>query len=189
MTTAAVPRAPAGPGDARRPGAAHAGPAGRVPARAAPGSAARADDVPSIDVARLRLAIARLSRRLRRHQLAGLTLTQVAALSTVDRSGPLRLSELAAVEGVAPSTLTRLVAALEDRGYVERGTVASDARASELAITARGRDVLERIRQDSTTVLASSLASLQPGQLAALAAALPAIEQLADGDADDDHPR
>ena len=69
--------------------------------------------MPSIDVARLRLAIGRLSRRLRRHQLAGLTLTQVAALSTVDRTGPLRLSELAAAEGVAPSTLTRLVAALE----------------------------------------------------------------------------
>jgi DNA-binding MarR family transcriptional regulator len=146
--------------------------------------------VPSIDVARLRLAIARLSRRLRRHQLAGLTLTQVAALSTVDRSGPLRLSELAAVEGVAPSTLTRLVAALEDRGYVERAVVASDARASELAITPRGREVLDLIRQDSTTVLASSLASLRPDQLAALAAALPAIEQLADGDtADDDRPR
>ena len=90
---------------------------------------------------------------------------------------------------MAPSTLTRLVAALEDRDYVERGTVASDARASELAITPRGREVLDRIRQESTTVLASSLASLQPGQLAALAAALPAIEQLADGDADDDRPR
>jgi DNA-binding MarR family transcriptional regulator len=166
VTTAGVPRAAAGPA-----------------------GAALAADVPSIDVARLRLAIARLSRRLRRHQLAGLTLTQVAALSTVDRSGPLRLSELAAVEGVAPSTLTRLVAALEDRGYVERAVVASDARASELAITPRGREVLDLIRQDSTTVLASSLASLQPDQLAALAAALPAIEQLADGDTDDDRAR
>ena len=90
---------------------------------------------------------------------------------------------------MAPSTLTRLVAALEDRGYVERAVVASDARASELAITPRGRDVLDLIRQDSTTVLASSLASLRPDQLAALAAALPAIEQLADGDTDDDRAR
>ena len=169
MAVTAVPPATAGP----------AGPRPAVP----PG------DVPSIDVARLRLAIGRLSRRLRRHQLAGLTLTQVAALSTVDRTGPLRLSELAAAEGVAPSTLTRLVAALENRGYVQRCAVASDARASELAITPRGREVLDRIRQESTTVLASSLASLRPGQLAALAAALPAIEQLADGDADGDRAR
>jgi hypothetical protein len=38
-------------------------------------------------------------------------------------------------------------------------------------------------------VLASSLAALRPDQLAALAAALPAIEQLADGDTDDDRAR
>jgi DNA-binding MarR family transcriptional regulator len=182
-----MPRAASGGAGVPR---AETGPDSPAPAQAAPPRAAPTVEVPSIDVARLRLAIARLSRRLRRHQLAGLTLTQVAALSTVDRSGPLRLSELAAVEGVAPSTLTRLVAALEDRGYVERAVVASDARASELAITPRGREVLDLIRQDSTTVLASSLASLRPDQLAALAAALPAIEQLADGDtADDDRPR
>ena len=118
---------------------------------------------PTIDVARLRLAIARLSRRLRRHQLAGLTPTQLSALSTVERSGPLRLSDLAAAEGIAPSTLTRLVAALEERGYVERCPVAGDARASKLAITPGGREVLERIRQESTTALAGSLARCRPG--------------------------
>ena len=147
------------------------------------------DDAPLIDAARLRLAIARLSRTLRRHQLAGLTPTQVAALSTVDRSGPLRLSDLAAIEGIAPSTLTRLVAALEDRGYVQRRPVAGDARASELAVTDRGRDVLDRIRQESTTALAGSLSLLEPDQLAALAAALPALEQLADGDPRDSAAR
>jgi DNA-binding MarR family transcriptional regulator len=136
-------------------------------------------DLPLIDAARLRLAIGRLSRTLRRHQLAGLTPTQVAALATVDRTGPLRLSDLAAAEGIAPSTLTRLVAALEERDYVQRRAVAGDARASELAVTALGRDVLARIRQESTTALAGSLALLEPDQIAALAAALPALEQLA----------
>ncbi len=142
-----------------------------------------------VDVARLRLAIGRLSRRMRRHQLAGLTLGQVSALSTVERSGLLRLSELAAIEGIAPSTLTRLVAALEDQDYVRRRAVAGDARASELAITPGGREVLDRIRQESTAVLAGSLASLRPDQLATLAAALPVIEQLADGIATDGRAR
>jgi len=41
----------------------------------------------------LRAALARLSRRLRRHELAGLTPTQLAALATVERSGPLRLGD------------------------------------------------------------------------------------------------
>jgi DNA-binding MarR family transcriptional regulator len=148
----------------------------------ASGAPASGGAEPQVDVARLRMAIARLSRKLRRHQLAGLTPTQVAALSTVERSGPLRLSDLAAVEGVAPSTLTRLVSALEERGYVRRCAVAGDARASELAVTDEGRDVLNRIRQESTSALAGSLALLDSAQRAALAAALPAIEHLADGD-------
>ena len=59
-----------------------------------------------IDVTRLRVALARLSRRLRRHEMVGLTPTQLAALVTVEQSGPLRLGDLAAAEGIAPSTLT-----------------------------------------------------------------------------------
>ena len=139
------------------------------------------DVPPEIDAARLRQAIARLSRRLRRHQLAGLTPTQLAALYTVEQSGPLRLSDLAAAEGIAPSTLTRLVAVLEERGYVQRCAVAGDARASMLTITPGGHEVLDRIRQEATTALAGGLALLSPENLAALAAALPAIEQLAEG--------
>src|SRR5271163_2863633 len=81
-----------------------------------------------IDVTRLRVALARLSRRLRRHELAGLTPTQLAALSTVERSGPLRLGDLAAAERIAPSTLTRLVTVLEDAGYVTRRPDPADAR-------------------------------------------------------------
>jgi DNA-binding MarR family transcriptional regulator len=137
---------------------------------------------PAIDVTRLRVAIARLSRRLRRHELAGLTPTQLSALATVDRAGPLRLGDLAAAEGIAPSTLTRLVTALEERGYVERCPVPGDARASTLTIAPAGHEALERIREQSTIALADRLQTLTAGQRAALAAALPALEQLADAD-------
>src|ERR1700761_7332124 len=81
-----------------------------------------------IDVTRLRVALARLSRRMRRHQLAGLTPTQLAALST----------------------LPRMVAVLEDLGYVRRDADPKDARASTLAITPDGHDTLERLRADGT---------------------------------------
>jgi DNA-binding MarR family transcriptional regulator len=137
-------------------------------------------DGPVIDVTRLRVALARLSRRLRRHELAGLTPTQLAALATVDRSGPMRLGDLAAAEGIAPSTLTRLVTALEDSGYVRRWADPSDARASTLGITAHGQDALEQIRTESTLALAASMQLLAPAQRAALADALPVLEQLAE---------
>jgi DNA-binding MarR family transcriptional regulator len=133
-----------------------------------------------IDVTRLRVALARLSRRLRRHELAGLTPTQLAALATIGKTGPMRLGDLAAAEGIAPSTLTRLVTALEDSGYVRRCADPSDARASTLTITAHGQDALERIRTETTLMLTASLELLTPEQRSALAAALPVLEQLAE---------
>jgi DNA-binding MarR family transcriptional regulator len=138
-----------------------------------------ADD-PGIDVTRLRVALARLSRRLRRHELAGLTPTQLSALATIGKTGPIRLGDLAAAEGIAPSTLTRLVTALEESGYVRRGADPSDARASTLAITQHGEEALERIRKESTLMLTASLRMLTTGQRATLAAALPVLEQLAE---------
>ena len=138
------------------------------------------EDGPAVDVTRLRVALARLSRRLRKHQLAGLTPTQLAALATVERSGPMRLGDLAAAEGIAPSTLTRLVTALEDSGYVRRFADPTDARASTLAITSRGHDMLERLRSETTMVLTQSLTLLTPAQRAALAEAIPVLEQLAE---------
>jgi DNA-binding MarR family transcriptional regulator len=138
-------------------------------------------DAPVVDVTRLRVAIARLSRRLRKHELAGLTPTQLAALATVERSGPLRLGDLAAAERIAPSTLTRLISVLEEKGYVQRCAVPGDARAWTLVVTAQGHDVLDRIRQENTLLLADSLLTLSADQVAALAAALPALERLADG--------
>jgi DNA-binding MarR family transcriptional regulator len=123
-----------------------------------------------------------MSRRLRKHELAGLTPTQLSALSTVGAAGPVRLGDLAAAERIAPSTLTRLVSVLEEHGYVQRCAVPGDARASTVSITERGQSALERIRQETTSLLADGLLLLAPDQLAALAAALPALEQLADTD-------
>jgi DNA-binding MarR family transcriptional regulator len=159
--------------------AGRADPAG--PADPADGAVTVTADVgpPSIDVTRLRVAIARVSRSLRRHELAGLTPTQLSALATVEQAGPLRLGDLAAAEKIAPSTLTRLVTVLEERGYVARQPVPGDARASTLLITPEGHAILERIRRESTILLADNLRTLSPDELTALAAALPALERIA----------
>jgi len=153
------------------------GPGGRLPPEEL---LLDSDEAAVIDVTRLRVALARLSRRLRRHELAGLTPTQLAALATVEQSGPIRLGDLAAIEGIAPSTLTRLISALEDSGYVQRCADPTDARASTLAVTAGGREMLDRIRTETTLVLARSLGDLTPAQRSTLAAALPVLEQLAE---------
>src|SRR5499427_11098100 len=58
---------------------------------------------PAIHAARLRVAVLRLSRRLRKHDLAGLTPSQLSTLSSVGMCGPIRLGDLAATERIAPS--------------------------------------------------------------------------------------
>ena len=157
-----------------------AGPAAGLAEGSAAGLAEGSGGAAEIDVTRLRVALARLSRRLRRHELAGLTPTQLAALATIGKTGPMRLGDLAAAEGIAPSTLTRLVTALEDSGYVQRTADPSDARASTLAITAHGQEALERIRTETTLMLTASLELLTSEQRSTLAAALPVLEQLAE---------
>ncbi len=132
-----------------------------------------------IDAARLRAAVLRLARRLRKHELAGLTPSQLSTLSSVGQCGPIRLGDLAAAERIAPSTLTRLVNVLEERGYLLRQPAPDDARAYLVTVTEAGRDVLERIRAEATSLLTDILLTLPGDQRAALDAALPALEELA----------
>ena len=134
---------------------------------------------PSLDAARLRAAVLGLSRRLRKHDLAGLTPSQVSTLFAVATNGPLRLGDLAAAERVAPSTLTRVVNVLEGRGYLVRELAPGDARACLVTVTAVGREVLDRIHEEATSLLTEILVTLPGDQLSALGAALPVLEQLA----------
>jgi DNA-binding MarR family transcriptional regulator len=123
--------------------------------------------------------VLRLSRRLRKHDLAGLTPSQLSTLSYVGQSGPVRLGDLAAAERIAPSTLTRVVNVLEERGYLRRKPAPDDARAYLVTVTEAGVGVLDRIREEGTRMLADILQTLPPDELAALEAALPALEWLA----------
>lgn len=134
---------------------------------------------PAIDAARLRVAVLRLSRRLRKHDLAGLTPSQLSTLASVGKSGPMRLGDLAAAERIAPSTLTRVVNVLEEHGYLLRQPAPDDARASLVTLTDDGQRVLADIRTEATRLLADMLTTLPPDQVVALEAALPALEELA----------
>ncbi|MGX7825516.1 MarR family winged helix-turn-helix transcriptional regulator [Actinokineospora sp. 24-640] len=88
---------------------------------------------------RLRLAVVRLNRRLRAQRTtAAVTLTQISALSCLHKCGPLTPGELAGKEGVQPPSMTRVIAALEDMGYVSRRPHPSDGRQAIVALTETG---------------------------------------------------
>lgn len=133
---------------------------------------------------RLRLAIARMARRLRQDALeaegAPLSPTLTAALATVEAHGPLTPSELATRERVQRPTATRTVARLAELGLVERTADPSDGRASLISATRDGRNLLRRLRTRKNAYLARRLRDLDPTDAAALERALPALERMLD---------
>ena len=131
---------------------------------------------------RLRLAVMRLSRRLRQQTPDAITPSQISALSVIEGSGPLTLGELAALERVQPPTITRTVAALEELGLVVREVDASDRRVARVSIAANGRKLLERSRSRKNVYLAQRLRGLSEEDLEVIERAATLLERMAEAD-------
>jgi DNA-binding MarR family transcriptional regulator len=113
-----------------------------------------------------------------------ISLTSAAVLSTVERTGPRRITDLAAIEGVAQPSMTALVSNLERAGLVERQRDAEDQRVVLVALTPAGADYLRSRRRAGTDAFARLIAKLPPAQAQALLAATPALVQLRDLDSE-----
>jgi DNA-binding MarR family transcriptional regulator len=109
-----------------------------------------------------------------------MSLTSLAALATLDRTGPRRITELAASEGVTQPSVTALVASLARDGYVERRSDPSDGRAVVVAITETGSAYLRARRAVTAAIFADAVDGLSAEEATTLAAALPVIERLRD---------
>lgn len=114
-----------------------------------------------------------------------LSLTSVATLSALTRTGPRRITDLAAIAGVTQPSLTVLVSALERDGLVERRSDPADKRVVLVAITAAGSEYVHARRRNSVQAFAGLIDQLPPDEAAALAAAVPALERLRE--LDDEH--
>ncbi len=128
--------------------------------------------------ARLYLAIGRLARLLRRTGSPGLGPGAVSALATLARCGPMRLGDLATKEGVAPPTLSRIVAALVEAGYVKREPDPQDGRAWLATPTPEGETMVSGVRSARVRELQRRIEQLTPAHQSALVQALDALETL-----------
>ena len=125
---------------------------------------------------RLRLAIARVARRLRQEAGTDLGPSQLAALATIERHGPLAPSELAERERIKRPTATRIVANLERAGLLTRVRDPEDGRSSILSVTSDGRALLRRLRERKTAFLARRLRELPAEDRRALERAAELLE-------------
>src|SRR5947207_5741606 len=130
----------------------------------------------------LRLAVMRLARRLRQQSEPDITPSMLSALSTIERHGPMTLSELAAYERVQPPTITSVLGRLESAGLIARDTDVDDRRVSWVSLTPDGRRLVEANRSKKTEFLTKGLNKLDSRDREALARALPILERLLEED-------
>jgi DNA-binding MarR family transcriptional regulator len=130
----------------------------------------------------LRSSVARLARRLRQQGIVNdeASPSQLTALATLFRTGPMTLGELAAAERVKPPTMTRIVAALEERGLVRRDASADDGRVVHVVVTADGRGAHEEYRKRRDAWLRGRLSRLSAAERHTLAQAAEILDRIAE---------
>ena len=114
-----------------------------------------------------------------------LSLTALSSLSTIERSGPRRLTDLAVAEGVTQPSMSALVSQLERLGLVERQSDTRDGRVVRVSITAAGLEQLSTLRRVGAAVFDVIIDKLDPSEAASLRAALPSFGRMLEL-ADDD---
>ena len=128
----------------------------------------------------LRLAVMRLARRLRNERVStDLTLSQLAALATLERHGSLTPGELAAQEKVQPPSMTRIIATLQALGLTSRVAHPTDGRQALVAATPAGTELLAADRRRRDAWLTQLLAELDPANVEVLRAAAGILDRLA----------
>ena len=128
----------------------------------------------------LRMVVMRLARRLRQQADGDVTPSQLSALSTVERLGPVTLGELAAAEQVQPPSMTKIVGGLEQHGFVIREADERDRRVARVRISDEGRRFVARSRTRRNAYLAERLRGFDAEERALIERALPLLERLVD---------
>lgn len=130
---------------------------------------------------RLRLAVVRLNRRLRaqRDVEAVATLTQLSAMASLHRHGPMSPRELAERERVQPPSMTRVIAALAEGGFIERNPHPTDGRQTVVALTETGREYVDAEVSARERWLDARLAELTADERAVLCRAAEIIDRMA----------
>lgn len=105
--------------------------------------------------------------------------TEVGVMRSL-RTGPRRITELAADEHVTQPAITLLVNRLTERGWVKRVADPRDGRAVLVSLTPVGEDAYERLRAEYRALLHEEMASLDDEQVRTLASAVQILDGLID---------
>lgn len=122
-------------------------------------------------------SLSRLAVERQRTGPAALSRGDFSVLTLLERDGTRRGRELAACEGSDPSTMSRRLASLEERGLIAREADPRDGRASPVRLTGPGRDALAGERSHRARTMAECLAAWAPADLGELTRLLRRLNQ------------
>ncbi|HSY16576.1 MAG TPA: MarR family transcriptional regulator [Jatrophihabitantaceae bacterium] len=142
-------------------------------------------DLVGIDAAELatmlRPSLLRLTRTIRNQRAdMSITLGQLSALGSLEKSGPISAGELASCERVQPPSMTKVIASLEQRGLVRREAHPTDKRQVIIALTDSGRTLLDSERRSRDAWLLQRFSSLTAAERMLLLELVPVLDKLAE---------
>ncbi len=121
--------------------------------------------------------LTRMMRTLRSSREAGLSLERLHALRLIDTRGPLSVAELAQLEGVHASTMSRLTSSLAREGFVRRIPYQRDGRGVLLKLTPRGERAEAQALRRRLELMISGLSRRSTKDLATVERALHILEE------------
>lgn len=131
--------------------------------------------------AALRPSLLRFTRTLRNQRVdTSVTLTHLSAMATLHKKGPMSAGDLAACERVQPPSMTKVLAALEQKGLVTREAHPTDRRQAIIVLTPAGIELLDSERRQRDAWLAQRLAQLTDDERAAVRDVIPVLDKLAE---------
>jgi DNA-binding MarR family transcriptional regulator len=99
-------------------------------------------------------------------------------MARLAKEGPTTTAVLARMEGVKPQSMGTVVAALEEKGFIERRPHPTDGRQMNIQLTAEGEAVRRSAKDARRTWLAQAIARLDDEERKALFAAGEIITRL-----------
>jgi DNA-binding MarR family transcriptional regulator len=129
----------------------------------------------------LRIAVARLARRIRTERaVSDVGFSQMSVIGLLASHGSLTLTELSELERITPPSMTRTVSQLVDEGFIARTPSAEDGRKVLLELTDSGRQLASETRRRRDAWFSHRLEGLTAEERARLRAAVPVLRKLAD---------
>ena len=129
----------------------------------------------------LRPSLVKLTRMVRNQRVnLAVTLTQLSAMATLGKLGPLSAGELAACERVQPPSMTKVLASLEELKFITRTVHPTDRRQAVITLTDSGRELLDSESESRAAWLSQQLDKLSVEERDLLRQVVPVLDKLAE---------